>query len=103
MPPLCTERVTDEEIAMTSRLTTRTVTFTRPFTLHEIDRELPAGVYTVETEEETLDGVSFLAHRRVATNFVVQPGPETNGAETWTIDPEDLAAALDQDRVGVMG
>ncbi|MDP3739118.1 MAG: hypothetical protein Q8R02_17130 [Hyphomonadaceae bacterium] len=83
---------------MTSRLTTRTVTFTRPFILDEINSELPAGSYTVETEEEPLDGVSFLAYRRVSTSFIVRPGPEVTGTQMWLIHPDGLAAALERDR-----
>jgi hypothetical protein len=83
---------------MTSRLTTRTVTFTRPFILDEINRELPAGSYTVETEEEPLDGVSFIAYRRVSTSFIVRPGPEATGTQMWTIHPDSLAAALMRDQ-----
>ncbi len=87
---------------MTSRLTTRTVTFARPFTLDEINRELPAGSYTVETEEEPLEGVSFLAYRRVSTSLIVRPGPEATGTQMWLIHPDGLAAALERDRETVM-
>jgi len=82
---------------VTSRTTTRTVTFTRPFTLDEIDLELPAGAYTVETEEETIDGISFLAYRRVSTLLIVRPGHEVTGTQFWTINPESLASALARD------
>ena len=52
---------------MTTRTTKRTVIFTRPFSLSGFDGEQPAGSYSVETDEELLDGVSFPAYRRLAT------------------------------------
>jgi len=36
----------------------RTVTFRQPFTLKSIDEILPAGAYTVETDEEPLTGIA---------------------------------------------
>ena len=52
---------------MTTRTTKRTVIFTRPFSLSGFDGEQPAGSYSVETDEELLDSVSFPAYRRLAT------------------------------------
>ena len=83
---------------MSNRLTTRTVTFSKPFLLDEVNRELPAVSYQVETEEETLDGVSFLAYRRVSTSILVRPGPEATGTQMWSIHPDSLASALERDR-----
>jgi hypothetical protein len=39
---------------MTMRTTSRTVTFIHPFNLSGMDKEQPAGTYTVETDEELL-------------------------------------------------
>ena len=44
-----------------------TVTFARPFRLRGVDEPQPAGAYTVETDEEPIEGLSFMAYRRVAT------------------------------------
>jgi hypothetical protein len=44
---------------MTERTTRTTVTFTRPFSLSGIDEVQAAGTYTVETNEELLQDVSF--------------------------------------------
>ena len=46
---------------MTMRTSRRTVTFTRPFSLREIGTEQPAGTYAVETDEEPIEGLSFMA------------------------------------------
>src|SRR4051812_38118632 len=53
--------------AMNLRTTSRTITFARPFSLVGLDETQPAGSYTVETDEEPIEGLSFLAYRRVAT------------------------------------
>jgi hypothetical protein len=52
---------------VTVRTSKKTVTFLRPFVLSAINEEQPAGVYTVETDEELLEGISFPAYRRVLT------------------------------------
>ena len=46
---------------MTTRITTKTVVFSRPFILNEGQGEQPAGIYTVETEEEPLDVMTMSA------------------------------------------
>ena len=65
---------------MTLRTTSRTITFARPFSLDGLDETQPAGSYTVQTDEEPIEGLSFLAFRRVATMIflplpVVGQGP----------------------------
>ena len=51
---------------MTVRTTSRTVTFVHPFNLSGTDEVQPAGIYTVETDEELLQA-SIPAYRRIAT------------------------------------
>jgi hypothetical protein len=55
------------EVSMVTRTSTTTVIFTRPFRLSAMDEQQPPGVYTVETDEELLETVSFPAYRRLAT------------------------------------
>ena len=52
---------------MTIRTTRKTLTFSRPFVLSAVDTALPSGAYTVDTDEELIGGLSFLAYRRIAT------------------------------------
>jgi hypothetical protein len=82
--------------AGTTRTTKKTVTFRRPFTLTGFDGEQPAGSYTVETDEELLEGVSFPAYRRVATIMHLEMGARRAGGvlQVATIDPSQLEAAL---------
>jgi hypothetical protein len=83
---------------MLTRTTTSTIVFRRPFHIAWIDHEFPAGSYEVVTEEEQLDGISFLAYRRLQTYIYRQSTGDRLGLEpTYDVDPEDLAAALAQD------
>lgn len=84
---------------MTTRVTTRIVTFEKAFMLDEIEGLLPAGSYRVETEDETLDNVSFVAHRRIATHiFVPSRAGAAGGTQMWKIHPNGLSEALSRDR-----
>lgn len=76
---------------MSMRTTNRTVVFARPFSLTGIDGPLPAGAYEIQTDEESIDSVSFLAYRRIATLLSVRHHGETQ----WhAIEPTELDAAL---------
>lgn len=79
---------------MTTRTTSVTVTFRSAFTLPGWDEKLPAGQYTVTTDEEQLD-TSFPAFHRVATRIELRRGAVT---QFLTISPQDLAALLAADR-----
>ena len=83
---------------MTLRTSRRTVTFARPFSLRGIDGIQPAGTYTVETDEELLEGLSFPAYRRVATTIFLpsRPGDLVSG-QLVTLDPVELEAAEQRD------
>ena len=61
---------------MTIRTSCMTVAFKRPFALSGMDEMQPAGTYTIEIDEELLEGLSFPAYRRIATSILLpaQPG-----------------------------
>ncbi len=83
---------------MTIRTSRTTVTFARPFSLGGIDEVLPAGSYAVETDEELIEGLSFLAYRRISTTIILPSFPRRSASvEVVTIDPRDLEAALLKD------
>jgi hypothetical protein len=42
---------------MTRRTANKTVTFAQSFRLSEFDEPFPAGRYSIETDEELLDGI----------------------------------------------
>jgi hypothetical protein len=74
------------------------VIFLHPASLAGVDRQIEPGAYTVETIEEAIDGLSFLAYRRVATTIVL-PSREQGDAcrQVVTIDPRVLEAAKQKD------
>ena len=80
---------------MTTRTTSRTVIFVRPFQLDAADGEHPPGIYVIETEEELLQSVSFPAYRRVSTTIHCRT---RDGITRFvTVDPSVLDAALARD------
>ena len=84
---------------MTIRTSRKTVIFGRPFTLRGFDEVLPAGAYTVETDEEPLEGISFLAYHRISTLLHLHGKPGSGVLKrVLTIDPNELDAALERDR-----
>jgi hypothetical protein len=80
---------------MTTRVTSKTVIFARPFLLDGTDGEQPPGIYTIDTEEELLESVSFPAYRRVST--VIHCHAPAGITRFARVDPAALDAALAQD------
>lgn len=84
---------------MANRLSKTLVTFRGPFVLDGHEEVWPAGNYVVETEEEPLDGASFLAFRRIATTLIVHPQAGGRVPTRFVeIDPAELDVALRMDR-----
>ncbi len=80
---------------MTTRTNSKQVTFGRPFLLRGLGSLQPAGTYTVDTEEELLEAISFPAWKRVSTTMQFA----RNGAtEYLPVDPIELQEALIRDR-----
>jgi hypothetical protein len=77
------------------------VRFHAPFSLKGVDGVLPAGKYRIMTEEATIDDLTFLAYRRVSTAIAVPIG--AGSEEMAIIDPKDLEAALERDRLASPG
>jgi len=88
-----------EEDPMTVRTHYTTVTFRRPFHLADFDEVLPAGAYSLETDEELLEGISFPAYRRILTLMHLHAEPGHPGIERLlTVDPKELDEALERDQ-----
>jgi hypothetical protein len=84
---------------MTIRTTRKTVTFRRPFLLGGVDEAQPSGTYSVDTDEELIDGLSFLAYRRVGTLFHLPSTSSRVGVtKLVTVNPSELEAALKRDK-----
>lgn len=83
---------------MTSRITTRTVRFTQPFTLKNVEGEHPAGTYEVEIDEKLLPGVSFPVYRRVEARITLPfSAMGASGHQTVPVAMDELEAALARD------
>ena len=76
-------------------LTHVVLTRTRPFSLTGLDGLQPAGTYTIETEEELLEGLSFPAYRRTGTVMLLpaKPGSMITG-QAVAVDPAELDAIV---------
>lgn len=77
---------------MTIRSRREAVTFKHPFHIRGVDRQLPAGTYEVITDEESIEGLSFAAFRRIATMILV-PGASSASMQMIAIGSVDLADA----------
>ena len=83
---------------MSIRTTRKFVKFSNTFSLAGIGRVLPAGVYEVVTDEELIEGLSFPVYRRVATMILAPTQSSQRSIEMLSIDPHDLATAMERDR-----
>ncbi len=83
---------------MTERTTDSLVTFRHPFALRDIVGTQPPGTYQVETVELEIDGLSFVAFRRISTTITLPAMGSSGGRRQFVeIDPADLAAAQQRD------
>jgi hypothetical protein len=83
---------------MTERTTDSVVTFRRPFNLRDVVETQPPGTYQIETVELMIDGLSFVAFRRVSTTIALPAmGSSSARRQFVEIDPADLAAAQQRD------
>lgn len=83
---------------MTVRTTSKTVTFLHPFNLTGMGNVQPAGTYTVETDEELLELLSFPAYRWISTLMRLPVrSMGTVLAQIVETNPVELARALERD------
>jgi hypothetical protein len=83
---------------MNNRTSEERITFNRTFYLPSVEEVLPPGTYIVETEEEQINSLSFVAYRRVATTITLPAlGTEIGSRQVIAIDPSELAAARAKD------
>jgi hypothetical protein len=84
---------------MTARTTETTVTFTNMFSLSHLDGPQPAGTYRVVAVDEEIPGLTFIAFRRTYTILQVPALAAGVGkTQVFTVDPEELEAALNADQ-----
>jgi hypothetical protein len=87
------------EITLTIRTTRTTVSFSRPFTLQNLEGVQPAGEYVVLIDDELIEGLSRVAYRRVATLFQTPAiSASQRLIQSFSISQTDLEAAIMKDR-----
>jgi hypothetical protein len=83
---------------MAGRTTRISVTFSRPFSLADLDGIQPAGTYRIQTVDVALDTLSLVVYRRVSTTIELPAvGTASSRRQVVTIDPLELEAALQRD------
>ena len=85
---------------MLERTYRKSISFDLPFFVEGLDREQPAGTYTVETVQELIEGLSFLAYRTVSTAILLPlPGSGAGSYQLARFNPLVVHAAgrCDQD------
>ena len=89
---------------MTERRTHSSVTVLQAFVLREVEGVQSPGTYLIETVEEPLGNLSFLAYRRVSTTITLPAvGAASLRKQVVTIDPDELRAALAKDALAATG
>ena len=81
------------------RATTMDITFRHAFALKGLGRLVPPGTYRIDIEEEQIDGLSFLAYRRLAT-FIRVPVAGRSGCEPGPAGRSEGAGAGAGARLG---
>ncbi|KSV61794.1 hypothetical protein [Sinorhizobium sp. Sb3] len=84
---------------MFARTKHRTVHFDQPFWMPDLGEIVSPGDYQVDEDEELIEGISWLAYRRVAT-FITLPATAANEyrKRLIAIDPEELERLIAVDR-----
>ena len=80
------------------RTSEQVVTFYNAFSFSCLDEQLPAGDYKIQTDEELIQGLSFVSFRRIDTMIYLK-GKHGRPGETriLSIDPDELDVALNKD------
>jgi hypothetical protein len=83
---------------MSERSRHTTAVFLHPAMVVGIEGILAAGTYRVETVEEQILGLSFIAYRRLQTTIEIpSKSGALNGRQVVAVEPEALQAALERD------
>jgi hypothetical protein len=83
---------------MTARTAQTFIRFSSPFRLPGFDAPQPAGNYRVDQDDESIEGITRLAWRRVGA-FIHLPAIGMHGStrQMVSINPADLDAILEKD------
>lgn len=83
---------------MAKRTTQVIARFSEPFELPGVDKPQPAGDYRIDHDEESVEGVSWIAWRRVGS-FIHLPGigVRSSTRQMAPIDAADLKGVIEKD------
>jgi hypothetical protein len=89
---------------MQTRTRHSTASFLHSFKLTGFDRAQPAGIYDIDEDEQSVEGMSWIAWHRVAT-FIHLPARRegAHSRQMVAIDRAELEAALELDRQHSIG
>ena len=73
------------------------MSFAYPFYLAGIDGSYPPGTYAIEVSEEPIEGMSFVAYRRIQTTIELPSNTAYVSRQVVEIEPADLEEALARD------
>ncbi len=83
---------------MTTRTVSKILTFKHPFQIGVSEEMQPAGSYKVDTDEELIEGLSFVSYRRVLMVIHLHSKSKIKSlTRALTITAKELEAALCQD------
>ncbi|WP_419797516.1 MAG: hypothetical protein ACNI26_14590 [Terasakiella sp.] len=84
---------------MTIRTHTETITFRHPFKLDKTIDTQPAGSYQIDTDEELIEGLSFVAYKRIQTIIHLHSKSKNSSLmRALSIKASLLQKALERDR-----
>jgi len=67
--------------------------------LDGLDEVQPAGLYDLELDEELINGISFVAYRKVSVLIHLHPEENVSGfTRPFNISPSELEAVLKRDQ-----
>lgn len=85
---------------MTIRTSSKFVVFKHPFTIGALSELQPAGSYQIDTDEELIEGLSFIAYKRILTIIHLHSRNKLkNITRALTVSARDLETALKKDSV----
>jgi hypothetical protein len=79
---------------MINRIRKSLYIFNKPFFLKSTGLTHMAGAYSIETEDEPLEGLSFEAYRHVSMTMIAQRQKAGAALQIYQIDRQELADAV---------
>ncbi len=84
---------------MTIRTSSKFVIFNHPFEIGSLPEVQPAGSYQIDIDEEMIEGLSFVAYKRVLTVIHLHSKNKLRSlTRALTISAKDLETALQKDK-----